>query len=30
MDEKLILKRPDSQQAIAPMNRYEIADSTLR
>ncbi len=30
MDEKLILKRPDSQQAIAPMNRYEIADKSGR
>lgn len=30
MDEKLILKRPDSQQAIAPMNRYAIADKPER
>ncbi|NVD42945.1 cadherin-like domain-containing protein [Ensifer sp. HO-A22] len=30
MDEKLILKRPDSQQAVAPMNRYEIADKPER
>lgn len=30
MDEKLILKRPDSQQAVAPTNRYEIADRPER
>eukprot|EP01030_Chromulinospumella_sphaerica_P021837 gene21837-21793_t len=30
MDEKLILNRPDSQQAVAPMNRYEIADKPER
>ncbi|OCP16688.1 hypothetical protein, partial [Ensifer sp. LC163] len=30
MDEKLILKRPDSQQAVAPMNRFEIADRPER
>ncbi|CAN7717609.1 hemolysin-type calcium-binding protein [Ensifer sp. NM-2] len=30
MDEKLILNRPDSQQAVAPMNRYEITDKPER
>ncbi|WP_104668753.1 calcium-binding protein [Ensifer adhaerens] len=30
MDDTLILKRPDSQKAIAPMNRYEIAEGPGR
>ncbi|HEV7322894.1 MAG TPA: cadherin-like domain-containing protein [Ensifer sp.] len=30
MDEKLILKRPDSQEALAPKNRYETADKPER
>ncbi|HEV7307041.1 calcium-binding protein [Ensifer sp.] len=30
MDDTLILKRPDSQKAFAPMNRYEIAERPER
>jgi len=30
MDDKLILKRPDAQQAIAPANRYALAEQPYR
>lgn len=30
MDEKLILKRPDTQQAIAPANRYALSEQPER